>query len=176
MPRLPTIRVMGSQFMSTSVRFPFWPAKEVSVVTAICSVLSHSIPVSRGHITCGESRSFVAPFGLSITAVICDGTQRTDHRAVYAYRARRQFRAWRFVHKRHELVWESWHRAADANAADIRAAANASHPTPLRYVAVDHWPPAADFDQALRRTVFMREIALLVITSAIASFMHCLPE
>src|SRR5262249_14801323 len=58
--------------------------------------------------------------------------------------------AGRFAQERHELAREARHRAADADAADIRASADAVHPTALRHVALDHWSPAAKFHEALR--------------------------
>src|ERR1700726_4636773 len=82
----------------------------------------------------------------------------------------------RRVHERHELVREPRHRAADANPTDIRATANAGHPAAFRHVAVHNRSPASDFHQAFRRTVFAREIALLIVTGAVTTFMHCLSK
>src|ERR1700752_1517886 len=82
----------------------------------------------------------------------------------------------RLVHKWHELVRKSGHRAADANAADVRTATESCHPPTLRNVAIDNRSPAAEFDQASRRAVLARKFALFVITAAIASFVNSLSE
>ena len=82
----------------------------------------------------------------------------------------------RLVHEGHELVREPWHRAADADAADVRAAADSGHPSPLGDVAINHRAPAAELYQALGLAVFAREIGLLVIAAAVASLVHGLPE
>ena len=55
------------------------------------------------------------------------------------------------VHERLELVREARHRAADADAADVRAAAHAVDPAALGHVALDDRAPAAELDQALGR-------------------------
>src|SRR5436190_1855257 len=82
----------------------------------------------------------------------------------------------RLVHERHELIRKPRHGAGDANAADIRTAADPPHPAALRHVAVHYRTPAADFHQALGGAVFVGEIALLVITGAIASLVNRLAE
>src|SRR5690349_2814499 len=113
----------------------------------------------------------VPPFRFFVDGGVGDFAQLADHPAVgIGDEARRKPRARRFVHKRHELVREAGHRAADANAADVRATADAAHPPALGDVAIDYGPPAAEFDDALRRAVFVREIALLVIARAVAAF------
>src|SRR5476649_1911482 len=53
------------------------------------------------------------------------GTQGPDGPAVGTNRRRRELAARWFVHEGNELVGEPGHRAADADAADIRAAAHA---------------------------------------------------
>src|SRR5262249_58878226 len=56
------------------------------------------------------------------------------------------------------------------------ATADAGQPAAFGPVAVDHRPPAADLDQALRRAVLMGEIALFVIARSVTAFMHRLAE
>ena len=51
------------------------------------------------------------------------------------------------------------HRAADADAADVRAAADAAHPAALGHVAIDDRAPAPDLHLHLRRVVVGREVA-----------------
>src|ERR1043165_3655296 len=80
------------------------------------------------------------------------------------------------IHERHELVREAGHRAADADAADVRAAADPGHPAALGHVAVDDRAPAADLHQALGRVVVGGEVALLVVAGAVAALMDGLAE
>ena len=87
-----------------------------------------------------------------------------------------RLRAGRLVHERHELVGEAGHGAADADAADVGAAADAGHPAALGDVAVDHRPPAADLHQALGRAVLVGEVALLVVAAAVAALVDRLAE
>src|SRR4029079_19527052 len=64
------------------------------------------------------------------------------------------------------------HRAADADAADVGTAADTVDPAPFGNVALDDRAPAAELDDALRRAVLLREVALLVVTGAVAALMH----
>src|SRR3984893_2450980 len=92
--------------------------------------------------------------------------------AVRHHRARREQRTWWLVHERHELVWETRHRATDANTSNVWAAADSSHPSALSDIALHHRTPAAQLHNAGRRSIFFRELGLLVIAPAIASFVH----
>ena len=76
------------------------------------------------------------------------------------------------VHERLELVREAGHRAADADAADVRAAAHAVDPAALGHVALDDRAPAAELDQALGLAVLGGELALLVVAAAVAALVH----
>src|SRR5579862_1267744 len=118
----------------------------------------------------------MAPLGLFVDGVIGDAAQGSNKLAVLAYSERGEARTRRLVHKRHELVRESWHGASDADAADIGTAANTAHPTALGHVAIHHRAPAADFHQALGRAVFECKISLLVISGAVATFMNRLAK
>src|SRR5881398_247725 len=107
MPRFPTIRVIGSQDMSTTLPASGLTRSRVAMAAA----------------------SSVAPAGL-----VAGGDRRG------------QPAAGRSVHERHELVGEAGHRAADADAADVRAAADPGHPAALRHVAVHDGAPAPGLD------------------------------
>src|SRR3954452_1221144 len=168
MPRLPTIRVIGSQDMSTSL-----PASGfISWRVAISSLLV----APPGGVAGGELVAVVPPLRLLVDRAVRDAAQLADGRAVDAGDERRDRAARRLVHERHELVGEARHRAADADAAHVRAAADARHPAALRDVAVDHGTPAADLHEALRRVVVVGEVALLVVARAVAPLVHRLAE
>src|SRR5690349_3447093 len=123
-----------------------------------------------GRVAGGQLGAVVAPDGLLVHGLVRDRPQPADHRAVEAALERRRHAATRrLVHERHELVGEAGHRAADADPADVRAAADAGHPPALGDVAVDDRPPAADLHLALRRVVVLREVALLVVARAVTA-------
>src|SRR5262245_64905630 len=104
MPRLPTMRVMGSQDISTS---------------GPCADSSFILPPS----------SFSSPPGrLLVHGRAREGAEGADGPAVDGHGGGREPGARRLVHEGHELVGESRHRATDANAADVGAAADAGHP------------------------------------------------
>src|SRR5262249_37715748 len=117
----------------------------------------------------GELGAVVPPLRLLVHGLVRDRPQPPDRRAVDAGDEGRHAADRRLVHERHELVGEARHRAADADAADVRAAPDAGHPAPLGDVAVDHRPPAADLHEALRRVVVLGEVALLVVARAVAA-------
>src|SRR5258708_10690237 len=105
MPRLPTIRVIGSQFIST--RFFF--LLEISWLGAaivLISIAPFRFSVASGVVSGREFRSWVTPLGLFVDRVLSDGSQRTNRASVNADRAAGDVTAGRFVHKRHELVGE----------------------------------------------------------------------
>src|SRR4051812_22948762 len=169
MPRLPTILVIGSQDMSTSL-----PASGLTRSrTAIRALLSVPPP---GLVARGELVAVVAPGRLLVDRRVRDPAQLADHAPVAAGEHRGHAGAGRLVHERHELVGEAGHRAADADAADVRAAADAGHPPALGDVAVDDRPPAPDLDQALGRVVVLGEVALLVVAGAVAALVDGLAE
>src|ERR1700690_3438835 len=91
------------------------------------------------------------PLGLFVHGVLRDRAQRPDRFAIRTDAAGRDPRARRLIHERHELVRESGHGAAYANAPDVRTTPNPSHPSALGNVAIDHRTPASDFSNALRR-------------------------
>ena len=118
----------------------------------------------------------LAPLGLLVDGLVGDPPQPPDHGAVDAAGRRGHPPAGRLVHERHELVGEARHRAADADAADVGAAADAVDPAPLGDVAVDHRAPAAELHDALGRAVLGGEVALLVVAGPVAALVHGGPE
>src|SRR5579859_5796253 len=100
-----------------------------------------------------EFRALDAPLRFLVRRLRGEAPQAADHRAVHAAGGGRYGRARRLVHERHELVREAGHRAGDADAAHVRAAAHAVDPAALGHVALDHRTPAAQLDQARGRAV-----------------------
>src|ERR1700733_4887287 len=127
MPRLPTILVIGSHAISTM------PVSSAVVI---------GCPSLPGLLEAGEELvALLAPLGLLVGGLGGEAAQRADHGSVHAAGRRRDPRPWRFIHERHELVGEAWHRAGDADAAHVRAAADSVDPAPLGHIALDHRPP-----------------------------------
>src|SRR5215475_13981510 len=137
MPREPTMRVIGSQFISTR---PSVLGSTVLTGFAVAAILLLSCSVSSWAVAGGESRPRMPPLRFFVGRMISDAAQRPDHPAVEADGARRERRARRFIHKRHEFVREARHGAGDADAADVRAAADAAHPGALGHVAIHDRP------------------------------------
>src|SRR5579863_8200588 len=111
----------------------------------------------------------MAPLRFFVDSFVGEGAQRLDRLPVDPDRCRRDFCTGRLIHERHELVRESRHGAADADAADVRASPDAGHPPALRDVAIHHRAPTPELHDALWGSVNFREIALLVIARAIAT-------
>src|SRR4051794_16658651 len=169
MPRLPTIRVIGSQAMSTSL-----PAS--GLISSRVAMLSALLVAPPRGVAGGELVAVVPPLRLLVDRPVRDAPQLADGRPVDAGDERRDAAARRLVHERHELVGEARHRAADADPADVRAPADAGHPAALGDVAVDDRAPAADLHEALRRVVVLGEVALLVVARAVAPLVDRLAE
>src|ERR1035438_5923093 len=132
MPRLPTIRVMGSQAISVS-----WALSEVVGISfSTVVIVSPSLLVAGA-----EFRALRAPLRFLVRGAGGEAAQAADHGAVHSAGGRGHRRARRLVHERHELVGEPRHRAGDADAAHVRAAADAVDPAPLGHVALDHGAP-----------------------------------
>ena len=102
--------------------------------------------------------------------------QRMDRPSVCLDGGRRKQRTGRLIHEGHEFVGKSGHRAADANSADVGAAANSAHPAALAHIALHHRTPASQFHDAERGAVFLGKLGLLVIASAIAAFVDRVAE
>src|ERR1700734_741493 len=176
MPRLPTMRVMGSQFISrTSVssavvmplplgtqRRPGQPWPAPVVVTRYCR--SPGLLIAREKVA-----PPFPPLGLLVGRLGGEAAEGADHGAVEGARGRGHLRARGLVHERHELVREARHGAGDADPAHVGAAADPVDPAALGHVALDHRSPAAQLDQALGRAVLVREVALLVVTGPVAA-------
>src|SRR5262249_37566609 len=99
-----------------------------------------------------------------------DLTENADHRAGHDARRCRRARADRILQEGHELAGEARHRAADTDAADVRAAAHPVDPAALGHVALDHLAPAAQLDQAFGRTMLFGELVLLVVPGPVTAF------
>src|SRR5262245_61956969 len=128
MPRLPTIRVIGSQFISTSLPGSAWrsgsrPNKDVAIVAPFEMLLSVVSGRALGTV--------VAPARLGIQRRDHEFAQRHDPAAVRLNRVGGETAAGWLVHERHELVGESGHGASDADAAHVRTPADPAHPAAL---------------------------------------------
>src|SRR5690242_16003712 len=164
MPRLPTIRVIGSQAISTSWVF------SVSVARDWVPVIGRCCP---GPLEAGlELTALDPPAGLGVDRLERDAPQLADDLPVRATGGARHLAAGWGVHERHELVGEAGHRAADADPADVRAAAHAVDPPALRHVALHDRAPAPQLHQARRLAVLGGEVALLVVAAAVAALVH----
>src|SRR5580700_10860724 len=150
MPRLPTIRVIGSQVISVSSGSPAPVVSPYSVAVIVSS--------PRLLVAGAEFGALHAPLRFLVRRLGGETAEAADNRAVHAAGGRRHPRPGRLVHERHELVREPRHRARDADATDVRAAAHAVDPAPLGHVALDHRTPAAQLDQALGRAVLAGEV------------------
>src|ERR1700680_2967748 len=116
MPRLPTILVIGSQDTSTRT------GSLVLVGSFSTTVMAQFSSVRGRPVAGGELGPRVTPPGLLVDSRVGDLPQCPDRGAVDADHTRRQVRARRLVHERHELVREPRHGAADADAAHVRTA------------------------------------------------------
>src|ERR1700689_1627327 len=167
MPRLPTIRVIGSHAISTSwpgSRFA-WDGSGMIVVIEVCSLTIRLRSCALPGAACAR-REFVAlvsPARFLVERVFGDTAQVADHRAVQARCGGGYLAARRLVHERHEFVREPRHGASDADSADVRAAADAVDPASLGHVAFDHWAPAAQLHNAFRGSILGAEATLLVV-------------
>src|SRR3990170_272374 len=164
------MRVIGSQDIST--RFLASGLTSSRIATYLPLPLVRPTRVVAGR----ELLLVVAPLGLFVDRRVGYAAQLPDHVPVGLAEGRRERAARRLVHERHELVREARHRAADADAADVRASPEPVHPTPLGHVAVDHGPPAADLHLALGRVVVHGEVALLVVAGPVTALVDRLPE
>src|SRR5215831_15978291 len=177
MPRLPTIRVIGSQDISTSFRSLTGASRAGAVAVAMLFLLSLvARAVGVGVVSGGELGAAVPPLRLLIDRGVGETPQVADELPVEAGELGRDHAAGRLVHEGHELVGEAGHGAGDADPADVGAAADARHPAALGDVAVDDGPPAADPYQALGRAVLVGEVALLVVAAAVAPLVDRLAE
>src|SRR6202521_414559 len=119
MPRLPTIRVMGSQAISTR---PL-----ASLVGVLVAIALPPVALVAGQ----ELLARRTPLGFLVQRVRGDLPQPPDHPAIDAAGHGADSRAGWLVHEGHELVRETRHGAADADAADVRASTDPVDPAPL---------------------------------------------
>jgi hypothetical protein len=75
------------------------------------------------------------------------------------------------IHERHELVGKPGHRAADTNPANIGTAADPVYPSAFSDIALNDGSPASQFHYALGKSMFVGEIALLIIAAAVTALM-----
>ncbi len=127
-------------------------------------------------VTSRQLRPVVPPLRFFVDSGVGDTAQLSNRGSVQSDRTRRDLRARRFVHERHELVWKSRHRAPDADAAHVWTTTNAGHPTAFRHVAVHHRTPAAELHETFWRAILACEFTFFVITAAVAAFVHSLAE
>src|ERR1039458_5776295 len=131
MPRLPTIRVMGSQFISTT---PVSSAVVIAHPLGYCAAprSARLAPVdvirycrSPGLlVTRQEIAALFPPLRLLVGRFRREATEGADYGAVQGARGRGHLRAGRLVHERHELVRETRHGAGDADPAHVGAPAD----------------------------------------------------
>src|SRR4051812_47554305 len=122
MPRLPTMRVIGSQDISTT----FGEPADMGVPS-------------------GEIRLALTPDRLGVVRHLGILAQFADGPAVGGDRLGGKLGTGGFVEegRLHELIGEAGHGAADADAADVGTAAEAVHPAALADVTLHHRSPAA---------------------------------
>src|SRR5437773_8009308 len=130
MPRLPTLRVTGSQFISTP------PGESTAVIvlppaSGAGRAGGRRRPMSPGLLVSGQQLiALDPPLGLRVRGLRGEVAQGPDDRPVQGAGGGGDLRARRLVHERPELVREAGHRAGDADPADGRAAADAVDPAP----------------------------------------------
>src|SRR5580658_1922038 len=157
---------MGSQVISVSAGLSPAPVASLPYSSAVI-VCSPRLLVAGA-----EFGALNPPLRFLVHRAGGEAAEAADDRAVHAAGGRRHGRARRLVHERHELVREARHGAGDADAADVRAAADAVDPAPLGHVALHDRSPAAQLDQALGRAVLAGEVPLLVVAAAVAALVH----
>src|SRR6267142_2948667 len=99
MPRLPTIRVIGSQFFST-ILLGCLPAVGIASAMSLSSLVRPRRPIAGV-----EARARAPPFGLLVEVPLGDPAPGADRLSAQFDGAGRQHRPGRRVHERHELVW-----------------------------------------------------------------------
>ena len=121
-------------------------------------------------------RLIAIPSSRSLFVVHRQTTDPADKAANRSARGGTKERAGRSGVERSELVGETRHRAADANATHIHTTAIAIDDAPLRDVALHDWTPATQFYEAFLITVLFGEDALLVVAGTRTVTMHGLGE
>src|SRR4051795_11158111 len=116
------IRVIGSHDISTSFLDSGCVGARVISPVAM-SHLSYFLVWPTGVIACRKLRLVAAPLRLSVDRRVGDVTQPPKHGAIALDHRGRYGGSWWLIHERHELVREPRHRAANADAPDVRATA-----------------------------------------------------
>src|SRR5438045_1843276 len=115
MPRLPMIRVTGSQAISTS----FLSGR--ASLSAVIDLLLFARSVRPAWVvSAGERRVVVMPLRLFVRRRVRDSAKTPNEFSVRSNQRRRHGRTGRLVHERLELVRKPRHRAPDADAAHVR--------------------------------------------------------
>src|SRR4249919_3310514 len=146
MPKLPTIRVMGSQATSTRPSAFSLSLLGLAMVVVMGACLLAVLGLrclpgaSRAR---GELGTRLTPLGFLVDRVLSHRTEATQGRTPGTDHGRGELAARGLVHERHELVRKAWHCAADADTAHVRATSDPIDPTALGHVALDHRAPAA---------------------------------
>src|ERR1700677_3093697 len=118
----------------------------------------------------------VSPARFFIERSLRKPAQRVNCFSVRGHRARRKQGAGWLGHKRHKFIREARHGAADTDPSNIGTTADACHPTTFADVALDDRPPAPQLYDALNIAVLCRKLSLLVVASAVTTFMQRLTE
>src|SRR3981081_1979678 len=130
MPRLPTIRVTGSHTISTT--------SPLAIPGASLTAVDGPGDLCPGLLGGGQQLvARLAPRRLGVGGLHGEAAKAADHCPVRPRSGGRDLGARRLFHARHILVREAWHRAPDADAADVRASADAVDPATLGHVALD---------------------------------------
>src|SRR5882757_6471135 len=115
MPRLPTILVIGSQFIST--KFPELAASSLCVVVIVAIAAPFSL-VGSGLIASCEFASGMPPLRFLVDGTVRHGTEAANSHSIGADCSTRELRPRWLIHEGHEFIGEAGHRAADADAAN----------------------------------------------------------
>src|SRR6266566_8435169 len=156
MPRLPTMRVIGSHDISTSCDGGVGLSSRLTCVAIMLSPLFGllyvdvvSLPSPSWLVTRGQLSTGMSPGRFLVERVIRQLAETPQGSAPDAHDSRREFRPGRLIHKWHEFVGKSRHGTANADATHIGTASDTIHPASLGNVAVHHRSPATQLHQAL---------------------------
>src|SRR5262245_60876373 len=107
MPRLPTMRVMGSKATSTSRRPVWvwtWDSMRGSCRSGVSASAAGAVAVAGlvRVVSGGQLGAVVMPARLAVGAAIGESPQGANQRAIRLHQQRRETRAGRLVHEGHE--------------------------------------------------------------------------
>src|SRR6202021_4336871 len=95
---------------------------------------------------------------------------------VRRHRIRGEQRTRGLIHERHKFIRKSRHGASNANPTHVWTTTQAAHPSALSHVALHHRSPTTQLDDALNRAIFRGEFRLLIVTAAVAPYVHALAK